>query len=162
MALCSLSKTPSTLDGTFHHLRLTSSIIRCAAAFGVDSIFLAPTCASPFNPQCLRSSAGTALLMAYGSLADAEKAGIALIVTKIYLNFSSSRVLTPRWHPAVMSPRLSLRRAAVRPQPSPKPPRLPPPVAMTATASLAGGGGLLCLATRRGVCLHRGMLVVPP
>eukprot|EP00047_Mylnosiga_fluctuans_P017169 m.59311 g.59311 ORF g.59311 m.59311 type:complete len:362 (+) comp6955_c0_seq1:69-1154(+) len=45
----------------------TGCLIRTATAFGFDVVYCAPTAVDPFNPQSLRSSAGTAIAMAYGS-----------------------------------------------------------------------------------------------
>jgi hypothetical protein len=43
------------------------SIVRSAVAFGIDTVFLGPGCTDPYSMQALRSTAGHAFEVKYGS-----------------------------------------------------------------------------------------------
>ena len=78
----------SVISTSFLFIRvLTSSILRCAAAFGVDAVFIGPECADPLNPRSLRASAGAALTLPYSTHARALAVRSFLLLTESIFDF---------------------------------------------------------------------------
>lgn len=55
------------------------SLLRTGAALGVTTVYLLPGCPDPFNPIVIRSSAGAALLLEYGTEEDALRSGLPVL-----------------------------------------------------------------------------------